>query len=84
MAGPRTWQSSRWNLLPADEDKFAGATQKAPINDNSTPSHTPVVSRVPTPALALPLALAELVAKYTNADLQRATKLALKLFVQGQ
>ena len=84
MAGPRAQRSPRRNPLPAGKDELAGAALGAPTNDNGTSSHTSAVSRVPTPAPAPPLAPAELVAKYTDADLQRATKLALKLFVQGQ
>ena len=84
MTGPPTRQSPCRNLLSAGEDKIAGAALGAPTNDSGTPSHTPAVSRVPTPAPAPPLALAKLVAKYTDADLQRATKLAPESFVQGQ
>ena len=54
---------------------------RAPINYSGTPSHTPAVLYVLTLASAFSLALAKLVAKYTNADLQKTTKLALKLFV---
>ena len=41
------------------------------------------MSRVSTPAPAPPFAPAEPMTKYTNADLQQATKLALELFIQG-
>ena len=84
MAGPRARHSPRWNPPPAGEDELAGAAPRAPTNDNGTPSHTPAVLRAPTPAPAPPPAPTELVAKYTDADLQRATKLALESFVQGQ
>ena len=84
MAGPRACQSSCRKLLPAGEEELAGASLGALTNDNGTLSQTPAVSHVPTPAPAPLLAPIKLVAKYTNADLQRAIKLALKLFVQGQ
>ena len=81
MAGPCACQSPRWNSLPAGKDKLAGAALGASTNSNGTLSHTPTLLPIPTSALALPLAPAEFVAKYTNADLQQATKLALKLFI---
>ena len=84
MAGPRARRSPRRNPLPAGEDELAGAIPRAPTDDSGTPSHTLAMSRAPTPASAPPPAPAKLVAKYTNADLQRATKLALESFVQGQ
>ena len=43
--------------------------------------YTPVLLFILIPALIPPFALAKLMAKYTNADLQRANKLALELFV---
>ena len=49
MAGPRANRSSCWNLLPAVEDELAGV---APIESSGTPTPTPVVFRVLTPALA--------------------------------
>ena len=84
MAGPCAQQSPCWNPLLADEDELARAAPRAPSNDSGTLSHTPAMLRILTPAPALSLAPAKLVAKYTNTDLQRATKLALELFVQGQ
>ena len=84
MAGPRARRSPRRNPPPAGEDELAGAVPGAPTDDSGTPSHTPAMSRVPTPAPAPPPASAKLVAKYTDANLQKATKLALELFVQGQ
>ena len=57
-------------------DKFDEAALKASINDNGTFYHTSAMSRTLTLAPILPFAYAELVAKYTNGDLQRATKLA--------
>ena len=84
MAGTRTQRSSRQNPSPTGEDELTGAAPRALTNDSGTPSHTPAVSRVLIPAPAPSSAPAKLVDKYTNANLQRATKLALELFVQGQ
>ena len=84
MVRPCDCQSLCWNLLPAGKDELAGAAGGAVTNDNGTSSHTPSMSRVSTPVPAPAPALVELVAKYTNADLQKATKLALEMFVQGQ
>ena len=51
----------------------------APTNDSGTPKPTPAVSRAPAPAFAPGPP-----GRYTDEDLQRATKLALELFVKGQ
>ena len=65
----------------------------APTNDNDTPKPTPAVSRALTPAPAQALAPTPAPVsssvpgppgRYTDKNLQRATKLALKLFVKGQ
>ena len=74
-------QSPCPNPLPASENELAGAASGAPTDDSGTLSHIPAMSCVPTPTLALLLAPAKFVAKYTNANLQIATKLALELFV---
>ena len=84
IARPYARRSPCRNPLPNGKNKMAGATLRASTNNSDTFCHTSAVSRISTPALAPPLASAKLVAKYTNADLQRAIKLALKLFVQGQ
>ena len=84
MAGPHAWQNPCENPPPAGEDELAGAALGAFTSDNGTPSYIPAMSCIPTSVLAPPLALAKLVAKYTDADLQQAIKLALKSFVQGQ
>ena len=81
MARSCACQSSCQNLLPAGKYELTGAALGAPTKDSGTSSHTPAVLRVPTPAPAPSLTPAKLVAKYTNTDLQRATKSALKLFV---
>ena len=81
MAGPRTRRN-------------AGG---APTDDSGTPEPTPAVSHAPTPAPAqtpvpaqapaptpAPASVPGPPGRYTDEDLQRATKLALELFVKGQ
>ena len=79
MAGPRT----RRNSPLGGKDELAGVLTER----NSTLA----VFHAPTPAPAQALAPAPAPAsvsgppeRYTNKDLKRATKLALKLFVKGQ
>ena len=74
MAGPCACQSFQQNLLSTSKDEFAGT---APIEGNSTPTPTFVISRIPTSVFPLTSAPAKLIARYTNMDLQRAIKLAL-------
>ena len=81
MAGPYAWRILCWNPPPASKNELARAASRAWTNDNGTLSYTPAVSHISIPAPAPSLASTKLVAKYTNADLQRATKLALKLFI---
>ena len=81
MAGPHACRNSYQNPPPANEDELASAALGALTNDSGTFSYTFVVSYILTLILALLLAPAEFVAKYTDADLQRTTKLALELFV---
>ena len=64
-------------------------TSGIPTNDSSILVPIPAVSRVYTPAPAqtstpAPASVPGPLGRYTNEDLQRATKLALKLFVKGQ
>ena len=75
MAGPRTCRNA----------------SGAPTDDSGTPKPTPAVSRVSTPAPAQAPAFTSAPAsvpgppgRYTDEDLQKATKLALELFVKGQ
>ena len=84
MGVPRAFQSLCRILPSAGEDELTGATPGASINDNGIPFHTPVALCIQTLAPGLPLTPAELVAKYTNADLQSAIKLAIELFIQSQ
>ena len=67
------------------------STDKAFTNDSGTPDPTSAVSYALTPApvqaSAFTLALIftpSLLSRYMDKNLQRATKLALKLFVKGQ
>ena len=64
---------------------------KAPTNDSNTPVPILVVSCIltPVPAQALtftsaPAFIPGLPGRYTDENLQKATKLALKSFVKGQ
>ena len=63
------------------KDNFAGAAPSKG-NDTHTPTSAMLPAYNPTPVLAPNLV--KQVFKYTNNDLQRATKLALKSFRQGQ
>ena len=82
MARPYTRQSLYWNLLPAGENKPTRAAPSALlINHNGILSHTFAMSHVSILALVLPFTFAKLVAKYTNVNLQRITKLAQELFI---
>ena len=81
MAKTHAWRSFCQNLVLASKDELAKAAPRAPTNDNGTPSHILAISRISTPVPAPLLAPAKLVAKYTNAELQSATKLALKSFI---
>ena len=76
MVGPRT----RRNPPPAGKSELAGGT---PSKGSGTPTPTPATSRAPTPASA-PASASGALGKYTDENLQRATKLALELFVWGQ
>ena len=84
MAGPRTCHSPRCNPLPSSKDKFAGGPPGAPTKGSNTPTPSPPVSRAQTPADAPAPTPAPPSGTYTDVDLQRATKLALESFVQGQ
>ena len=76
MAGPRI----RRNPPPADKDELAGGVSS---EGGGIPTLTSTTSKALTPAL-VPASTLGPPGKYTDEDLQRATKLALELFVQGQ
>ena len=84
MAGPRSRRSPRRNPPPGGEDELAGGPPGAPTEGSNTPTPSPPVSRAQTPADAPAPTPAPLRGTYTNVNLQRATKLALELFIQGQ
>ena len=78
MACPRT----RCNPPPAGKDELARRTL---FEGSGIPTPTPAASRAPTPAHTQdPIPVPGLPDMYTNIDLQRATSLALELFVKGQ
>ena len=84
MAGPCACQSHCQNLPLNGKDKLAEANQKlASSNDSRTLIHNFAMLRFLTLAFASALATAKLVTNYINPKLQKATKLALKLFVLG-
>ena len=56
---------------------------RTPINDSSTPILTPTVSRAFI-STSTPVFVLGPPGRFINKDLQRTTKLALKLFVKGQ
>ena len=72
---------SPWNNSPpTGEDELAAGAPRAPTDGSGTPSPTPAAFRASTPAPALtpgPLGM------YTDVDLQKASRLALDLFVKG-
>ena len=74
MAGLRTCR----NFPPSNKDELAGG---APTNVSGTLVPTPAVSQAPTLASAFAPGPP---GRYTDEDLQRATKLALESFVKGQ
>ena len=84
MAGPGTHRSPRRNPLLGGEDELIGGPPGASTKGSNTPTLFPPVSRAQTPADTLAPTLAPLRDTYTDADVQRVTKLALKSFIQGQ
>lgn len=78
MAGPRTWR----NPSPVGKDKLTG---KTPSKSSDTPTSTSIISCASISAPTQnPAPAPSQLGMYTNVDLQRATKLALELFVKGQ
>lgn len=88
MVGPQ----ARHNALPpVGKDELAGGAPWAPTKSNSTPISIPAASWAPTPTPTQTPAPTQAFAQapgppglYMDADLQKATKLALDLFVKGQ
>ena len=84
MAGPRTCRSPRHNLFPGGVDELVRGPPGASTKGSNIPTPSPPIPWAQTPADTLTPILASLKGTYTNVDLQTATKLALKLFVQDQ
>ena len=74
VAGPQTCRNPRQNLPPTDKDKLAG---EVPNEGSGTSTLTLAVSCAFTSAFATAL-FKDI---YTDVDLQKATKLALELFI---
>ena len=75
------------NPVPAGKDEL---TEKVLIKGSGTSTFIPAVLYTPIPILPQVPALVQALAltpglpsRYTDEDLQRATKLALKLFIKG-
>ena len=82
MTKPYICQSFYQKLLSTSKDKLVKAILGAtPINENGIFSHTSTMLHAFTLALVPSFVFTKLVAKYTNANLQKIIKLDLKLFV---
>ena len=81
MAGPHTCHSPRRNSPSGGKDELAGGLPGAPTKSNNTPTSSPPISWAQTPADAPTSTSAPPRSTYTDADLQKATKLALELFI---
>lgn len=77
MAKLYTCHSFYDNQLLIDQDEF---TRKALTKDNITSTSTSTVSYTPTPVSTLVLGLLDI---YPDIDLQKVTKLMIKLFIKG-
>ena len=78
MAGP---QARRNASPPAGKDELAGDVPGVPIKGSGTHTLTLAAFRAPTLA---PAPVPGPLGRYTDENLQRATKLALDSFVRGQ
>lgn len=73
---------TRYNLALVGEDKFA---EDVTTKDSNTPTLSLAISCPQTPASAqVPIFAPSLPGMYTNINLQKATRLALELFIKGQ
>ena len=84
MAGPRIRRSLWRNPPPGGEDELVRSPPGAPTKGSNTPTPSPPVSWAQTPADAPAPTPAPPRGTYTDADLQKVTKLALDSFIQGQ
>lgn len=84
MTRPQTCKSFCYNLPPVGKNELAKSALRASTNSNGIPTFisTLAISRAFIPAFVP--AQSPLGGIHTNLNLQQATKLALKLFVQGQ
>ena len=81
MAGPRICCSFRRNPPSGGEDELVRGPPGALTKGSNTSTSSPPISWVQTPTDILALTPTPFRGTYTNVDLQRATKLALELFV---
>ena len=79
MAGPRTHRNA--SGAPTNNSNTSVSTPAISCTLTPAPAQTFVPAQAPTPA---PTSASDPPGKYTDEDLQRATKLALELFVKGQ
>ena len=84
MIGPRICRSSYCNLLLGGENELAGGPPGASTKGSNTLTPSPSVFPAQTPADAPAPTPAPPRGTYTDVDLQKATKLALESFFQGQ
>ena len=78
MAGPYTCCGYWSNLLPTGKDELAKDAPRAPTKSSDIRTRIFAVSRASTPALTPGSS-----DRYTDEDLQRATKLALESFAKS-
>ena len=81
MARSRVRRSPCFNPPPTGNDELAGGAPGALTNGSGIFTPTTATSCTPTPT---PAPVPGPTGMYTDVDLQRATKLALELFVKGQ
>lgn len=81
MAGSRTCCSPHCNPLPASKNELAKAALGAPTDGSSIPAPISILIISCTPISAPAPSQAPSISTYTNVNLQKPTKLALKLFV---
>ena len=84
MTGPRTCRSPHRNLPPGGKNKLAGGPPEAPTKGSNTPTPSLPISQAQTLADVSAPTPTPSGGIYIDVDLQKAIKLALELFVQGQ
>lgn len=80
MAWPCACQSPCQNSSLNGKDELAGAALRpASTKDSGTLTNTPIVSCIPTSALAMPFTpIADFIARYLEKDFQRILKTVLE------